>query len=95
MSTPVKTKVVAFRVSEQDFTTLAELASRLHQMGEFKTPNPNILAKEYVFAMANIVMKMKGWTQTTEQDQTIFALAQGMASTMNSGQQQQGGEQTS
>gem|GEM_PF-6010446 len=42
MRTPVKTKVVAFRASEQDFTTLAELASRLHQTGEFKTPNPNI-----------------------------------------------------
>jgi hypothetical protein len=78
----VKTKVVAFRVSEQDFTTLAELASRLHQTGEFKTNNPNILAKEYVFAMANIVMQMHGWSQASDQDQAIFALARGMADSM-------------
>jgi hypothetical protein len=87
MSTPVKTKVVAFRVTEQDFTTLAELASRLHQTGEFKTPNPNILAKEYVFAMANIVMKMHRWTQTSDQVQAIFALAQDMANSMNQDKQ--------
>jgi hypothetical protein len=32
-------------------------------------------------------MKMQGWTETTQQDQTIFALAQGMADTMNTPQQ--------
>jgi hypothetical protein len=30
----VKTKVVAFRVSEQDFNTLSELAKCLYQMGQ-------------------------------------------------------------
>lgn len=44
----VKTKVVAFRVSEQDFNTLAELANRLFQMGQVKSQNPNLLAKEYI-----------------------------------------------
>jgi hypothetical protein len=68
----IKTKVVAFRISEQDFNTLSELASRLYQMGQVKSQNPNLLAKEYTFAFANIVMKMNGWTQTTEQDQTIY-----------------------
>jgi hypothetical protein len=89
----VKTKVVAFRVSEQDFNTLAELANRLFQMGQVKSQNPNLLAKEYTFAFANIVMKMQGWTETTQQDQTIFALARGMADTMgtNPCEQQQSG----
>ena len=78
-------------MSEQDFTTLAELASRLHQTGEFKNNNPNILAKEYVFAMANIVMKKRRWTLTSDHTQAIFALAQGMANSMNQDKQ---GEQT-
>jgi hypothetical protein len=41
----VKTKVIAFRVSEQDFNTLSELANRLYQMGQVKSQNPNFLAK--------------------------------------------------
>jgi hypothetical protein len=32
-------------------------------------------------------MKMQGWTETTQQDQTIFALAKSMADTMNTPQQ--------
>ena len=38
--------------------------------------------------MSNIVMKMHGWTQTTDQDQAIFALAKGIGDTMNQGEQQ-------
>jgi hypothetical protein len=60
----VKTKVVGFRVSEQDFNTLSELASRLYQMAQVKSQNSNLLAKEYTFAFANIVMKMQGWTES-------------------------------
>jgi hypothetical protein len=58
-------------------------------MGQVKSNNPNLLAKEYTFAFANRheVMKMQGWTETTQQDQTIFALAKSMADTMNTPQQ--------
>jgi hypothetical protein len=62
----VKTKVVGFRVSEQDFNTLSELASRLYQMSQVKSQNPNLLAKEYTFAFANIVTKMQGWTESLD-----------------------------
>ena len=82
------TKTIAFRVSEQDYNTMAELANRLKQMGQLGHNNPNLLAKEYVFAFANIVMKMHGWSEATEQDQAVFALARGMADTM---QQSPGG----
>jgi hypothetical protein len=41
--------------------------------------------------MTNIVMKMHRLTQTSDQDQAIFALAKGMADTMNPGEQQQSG----
>jgi hypothetical protein len=51
--------------SEQDFETLRELASRLYQMQQIKSDNPHLLAKEYTFAFANIIMKKQGWTQTT------------------------------
>jgi hypothetical protein len=40
--------------------------------------------------MANIVMKLNGFTQTTEQDNAIFTLSKGMASTINPEGQQQG-----
>lgn len=86
------TKTIAFRVSEQDYNTMAELASRLKQMGQLNHNNPNLLAKEYTFAFANIVMKMNNWTQATEQDQAVFALARGMADTMQQGQGQGQGE---
>lgn len=84
-----KPKVIAFRVSSQDFDTLATIASRLKQMGELATDNPNILAKQYTFAFANIVMKMHGWTATSEQDNAIFGLARAMADNMTPQQQAQ------
>jgi hypothetical protein len=83
-----KSKTIAFRVTQQDFTVLTEIATRLHKMGQANHSNPHLLAKEYAFAMANIVMKMNGWTQASEQDQAVFALAKGMAETMNPNQQQ-------
>jgi hypothetical protein len=64
-------------------TTLSELANRLDQMQQANHANPHLRAKEYCFSMANIVMKLNGFTQTTEQDNAIFTLAKGMA-----GQQQ-------
>ena len=84
-----KNKVIAFRVSDTDFDTLTVIASRLKQMGEIASDNPNILAKQYTFAFANIVMKMHGWTQTTDQDNAVFGLARAMADTLSPQQQQQ------
>ena len=84
-----KNKVIAFRVSEQDFNTLSEIASRLKQIGEVQSNNPNLLAKQYTFAFANIVMKMHGWTETNEQDQAVFGLARAMADTISPATQQQ------
>ena len=72
-------KTIACRVTEQDFNTLNELANRLHQMQQTNHANPHLLAKEYCFPMANIVMKLHGWIQTSEQDQAVFALVRGMA----------------
>lgn len=86
-----KSKTIAFRVTEQDYNTLNELAKRLNQMGQTEHQNPHLLAKEYAFAMANIVMKMHGWTQTTQQDDAVFSLARGMAETLGNQQQQQQG----
>lgn len=83
MSNTTKSKTIAFRVTEQDFTTLAELAKRLQQMGQIRHTNPHLLSKEYTFAFANIIMKMNGWTQATDQDQAVFTLARGMAETLN------------
>lgn len=79
----VKSKTIAFRVTEQDYNILTEIASRLKQMGQLSHTNPHLLSKEYTFAFANIVMKMNGWTQSSEQDQAVFALAKGMAETIN------------
>lgn len=78
-----KDKIIQFRVTSQDYETLCRLAEYLHQKGDIQSANPHILSKEYTFAFANIVMKMHGLTQTTDQDNAIFALAKGMASTIN------------
>ena len=86
-----KSKTIAFRVTEQDWTTLNDLAKRLKSIGQLNHENPHLLVKEYAFAMANIVLKMHGWTQTTEQDDAVFALARGMANTLNPEQQQNQG----
>ena len=83
-----KTKTIAFRVTQQDYETLSRLAQYLHQQGQVASPNPHLLSKEYTFAFANIIMKMNGLTQTSDQDNKIFALAKGMADTLNPGQQQ-------
>ena len=94
MSTENKGKTIAFRVSAQDFDTLSRLAQYLYQNGQSPSQNPHLLAKEYTFAFANIIMKMHNLTQTTAQDDAIFSLARGMAETLNpGGQQQQGGSQ--
>jgi hypothetical protein len=85
-----KSKTIAFRVSPQDFDTLSRLATYLHAQGQAPSPNPHLLAKEYTFAFANIIMKMHNLTQTSEQDNAIFALARGMAETM--GGSQSGGD---
>ena len=85
-----KSKTIAFRVSSQDFDTLSRLAQYLHQQGQAPSPNPHLLAKEYTFAFANIIMKMNGLTQTSDQDNAIFALAKGMADTMQQGVNQSG-----
>jgi len=85
-----KTKTIGFRVSEQDYDTLCKLADYLHQKGDVQSNNPNLLAKEYTFAFANIVMKMHNLTQTSEQDNAIFSLARGMADTLNPGGQTSG-----
>ena len=79
------TKTIAFRVSETDYRTLAELTNRLQQMGQLSHNNPHLLAKEYTFAFANIIMKMNGWTEASDQDQAVFALARGMAETIQPG----------
>jgi hypothetical protein len=84
-------KTIAFRVTQQDFDTLSRLAQYLHSNRQVQSPNPHLLAKEYKFAFANIIMKMSGLTETTEQDNAILALAKGMASTLNPEQQQSGG----
>jgi hypothetical protein len=89
MSTNTKSKTIAFRVTEQDFNTLSELANRLHQKQQTNHANPHLLAKEYCFSIV-IVMKLNGFTQTTEQDNAIFTLAKRMASTINPEGQQQG-----
>lgn len=81
----VKSKTIAFRVTVQDFDTLSRLATYLHSQGQAPSPNPHLLAKEYTFAFANIIMKMHNLTQTTDQDQAIFSLARGMAETLNPG----------
>ncbi|MGB7665373.1 MAG: hypothetical protein WBL67_21760 [Nitrososphaeraceae archaeon] len=86
-----KTKTIAFRVTQQDYETLSRLAQYLHQQGQVASPNPHLVSKEYTFAFANIIMKMNGLTQTSDQDNAIFALAKGMADTLNPGQQP-GGE---
>ena len=80
-----KAKIIQFRVTEQDFATLSRLAEYLHSNGQAQTNNPHMLAKEYTFAFANIIMKMHNLTQTSDQDQAIFALAKGMADTLNPG----------
>lgn len=87
-----KGKTIAFRVSAQDFDTLSRLATYLHGQGQAPSPNPHLLAKEYTFAFANIIMKMHNLTQTTQQDDAIFALARGMAETLNPGQPAGGGQ---
>jgi hypothetical protein len=58
-------------------------------MGQAKSNNPNLLAKEYAFAMANITMKMNGWSEASEQDQAIFSLARSMADSVNPSQEQE------
>lgn len=83
MSASAKAKIIQFRVTEQDFSTLSRLAEFLHQKGDIDSTNPHMLAKQYTFAFANIVLKMHGLTDTSEQDNAIFALAKGMASTLN------------
>ena len=68
----VKSKIIQFRVTEQDFATLSRLAEYLHSNGQAQTANPHLLSKEYTFAFANIIMKMHGLTQASEQDNAIF-----------------------
>jgi hypothetical protein len=89
----VKTKVVAFRVSEQDFNTLAELANRLFQMGQVKSQNPNLLAKEYIVWSCWVVSVQPCIFITIFANANVFALARGMADTMgtNPCEQQQSG----
>lgn len=86
-----KAKIIQFRVTEQDYATLCRLAEYLHSNGQAQSANPHMLSKEYTFAFANIVMKMHGLTQTSDQDQAIFSLAKGMADTLNPGGQQTSG----
>ena len=85
-----KAKIIQFRVTEQDYSTLSRLAEFLHQKGDIESANPHKLAKQYVFAFANIVLKMNGLTQTSDQDNAIFSLAKGMAETLNPGGQTSG-----
>lgn len=82
-----KSKTIAFRVTQQDYDTLSRLAQYLHSNGQSASPNPHLLAKEYTFAFANIIMKMHNLTPTSDQDNAIFALARGMAETLNPGGQ--------
>lgn len=56
-----KAKIIQFRVTEQDFSTLSRLAEFLHQKGDTESANPHMLAKQYTFAFANIVLKMHGY----------------------------------
>ena len=90
-SSDTKSKTIAFRVTQQDFETLSRLAKYLYQNGQSQSQNPHLLSKEYTFAFANIIMKMHGLTQTSDQDNAIFALARGMAETLNPGQGDSGG----
>jgi hypothetical protein len=66
-------RTIAFRATDQDFDTLSRLAQYLHSNGQAASPNPSILAKEYTFAFANIIMKLHGLTATSDQDNAIFA----------------------
>lgn len=86
-----KSKIIQFRVTEQDFATLSRLAEYLHSNGQAQSSNPHLLSKEYTFTFANIIMKMHNLTQTSDQDQVIFSLPKGMAETLSPGGQQTSG----
>jgi hypothetical protein len=49
-----KSKIIQFRVTEQDFLTLYQLAEYLHSNGQAQSANLHLLSKEYTFAFANM-----------------------------------------
>jgi hypothetical protein len=50
----VKSKIIQFRVTAQDYDTLSRLAQYLHGQGQSPSHNPHLLAKEYTLSLVSV-----------------------------------------
>jgi len=59
-------KIVAFKVSDEEFTMLEGLAQMLHQNKKLPKPSVNALAKSFTFVVTNqfIMMQDKAGEQS-------------------------------